>query len=66
MKKIVLNFCEILRLVKEISEYINIKSRQYISSKIIKSLIDESKLDYTNKNSTNAKNQKYITIRKGR
>ena len=40
---------------------LKIKSRQYISSNIIKPLIDDNKLEYTNKNSINARNQKYKT-----
>ena len=32
-----------------------------MSSNIIKSLINEGKLEYTNKNSVNARNQKYKT-----
>lgn len=43
---------------------LKIKSRQYVSTNIIKPLIDAGKLDYTNKNSINSKNQKYITINK--
>ena len=43
---------------------LNIKSRQYISSNIIKKLIVENKLEYTNKNSITAKNQKYVTNKK--
>ena len=45
-------------------EVLKIKSRQYVSSYIIKPLINSGKLDYTNKNSVNARNQKYITINK--
>ena len=39
----------------------HLKSRQYLSTNIIRPLIEEGKLDYSNKNSINAKNQKYIT-----
>ncbi len=62
-KTMVLQYCTIPRNAKEISEYLNIKSRQYISTNIIKPLIDEGKLEYTNKNSINAKNQKYISVK---
>ena len=56
-KKRVLEFCNEPKTAKEIN------SRQYISTNIIKPLINERKLDYTNKNGINAKNQKYITIK---
>ena len=58
----VLQYCIIPRNAKEISEYLNIKSRQYISTNIIKPLINDGKLEYTNKNSVNARNQKYVTV----
>ena len=61
-KKRDLEFCNEPKTAKEIKEYLKINSRQYISTNIIKPLINERKLDYTNKNSINAKNQKYITI----
>lgn len=61
-KTMVLQYCTIPRNAKEISEYLNIKSRQYISTNIIKPLINEGKLEYTNKNSVNARNQKYVTV----
>ena len=60
-KQMVLEFCIVPKSSKEISEYLKIKSRPYISSYIIKPLIKEEKLEYTNKKSINAKNQKYIT-----
>jgi len=63
-KNKVLEYCYEAKTAKEISEYLNINSRQYISTNIIKPLINEGKLNYTNKNSVNAKNQKYITINK--
>lgn len=61
-KTMVLQYCTTPRNAKEISEYLNIKSRQYISTNIINPLINEGKLEYTNKNSVNARNQKYITV----
>ena len=61
-KTMVLRYCAIPRNAKEISEYLNIKSRQYISTNIIKPLINDGKLEYTNKNSVNARNQKYVTV----
>ncbi len=63
-KKKIIEFCKQPKTAKEIKEYLNIRSRQYISAYLIKPLIQEGLLDYTNKNSINAKNQKYITINK--
>lgn len=64
LKNEVLDYCITPRTAKEIKEYLNIKSRQYISSNIIKPLISEGKLSYTNMNNIKDKNQKYITINK--
>ena len=63
-KKQVLDYCVEEKTAKQISNLLNIKSRQYISSNIIKPLINDGKLDYINKNAVNAKNQRYITIKK--
>ena len=60
----VLDYCITPKSAKEIKEHLGINSRQYISSKIIKPLIDLNLLEYTNKNNYKAKNQKYITVRK--
>ncbi len=60
----VLEYCQKPRMAKEIKEYLGISSRQYISTNIIRPLINEGKLDYTNKNSVNAKNQKYVSTKK--
>ena len=49
------------KTAKEIKDLLKIKSRQYISANIINPLINEGKLEYTNKNSINARNQKYKT-----
>lgn len=59
-----LKFCIEPKTSLEIRNMLKIKSRQYVSTNIIKPLIDAGKLDYTNKNSINSKNQKYITINK--
>jgi hypothetical protein len=56
-----LEFCKLPKTAKEIRDYLNIKSRNYISTNIIKPLINEATLEYTNKNHINASNQKYIT-----
>lgn len=63
-KNEVLKFCIEPKTSLEIRNMLKIKSRQYVSTNIIKPLIDVGKLDYTNKNSINSKNQKYITINK--
>ena len=63
-KKKILDFCKQPKTAKEIKEFLNIRSRQYISSYLIKPLLQEGLLEYTNKNSINARNQKYITINK--
>lgn len=55
-------FCQTPKNVKEIKIYFNIKSKRYVAEKILKPLIQAKYLEYTNKNSINAKNQKYITI----
>ena len=39
-------------------------SRSYVREKIIMPLIEQSLLEYTNKEHLSASNQKYITIRK--
>lgn len=57
----ILELCIEAKTAKEIKESLKIKSRQYMSSNIIKSLINEGKLEYTNKNSVNVRNQKYKT-----
>ena len=60
----ILEFCKTPKTAKEIKDYLNLKSRQYISSNLIKPLITQGKLEYTNKKSINARNQKYVTVNK--
>ena len=57
----VLNYCKTPKTAKEIRDYLNISSKRYVAYKIIRPLIDDNKLEYTNKNSINARNQKYKT-----
>ena len=52
-KNEVLKFCIEPKTAVEIKNMLKIKSRHYISSNIIKPLIDDNKLEYTNKNSIN-------------
>ena len=60
----VLDFCKEPKTSDEIREYIGVPTKSVLSRKIIKPLINSKKLDYTNKNSINNKNQKYITVKK--
>lgn len=62
----ILDYCTEPKTSKEIREYLNISSKSYISTYLIKPLIDLGKLDYTNKKSVNAKNQKYVTIKENK
>lgn len=62
----ILEFCKTPKTAKEIKDYLNLKSRQYISSNLIKPLINQGKLEYTNKKIINARNQKYVTVNKNR
>ena len=59
MKRAVLTCCVEPKTIKELQTLLKIKSRQYFSTNIIKALIDEGKLEYTNQNSIHARNQKY-------
>ena len=59
----ILEYCMEPKTAKEIRDYIGIKSKSYVALNIIKPLIDSNKLEYTNKNSINARNQKYVTIK---
>ena len=61
--KKVLEFCIEAKSSREISDYLGMSSSGYVRRKILKPLIENGKLKYTNPNK-NAKNQKYITVRK--
>ena len=63
-QKLILDYCMMPKSTNEIKEYLGIKSRNYVREKIIKPLIENNFLDYTNKNHINASNQKYITLKK--
>lgn len=58
----VLEYCKEPKTAKEIRDYLNISSKRYVAYNIIKPLIDMRKLEYTNKKSINARNQKYKTV----
>lgn len=60
----ILRYCTEPKSAKEIREYLNLKSRNYVNNEIIKPLIENNLLDYTNKINVKASNQRYITIRK--
>ena len=59
----VLMFCKEPKTAKEIREHIGISSKRYVAYKILKPLIALSRLEYTNKKSINARNQKYVTVK---
>lgn len=61
-QNMILEFCKEPKTAVEIKKYLKIKSRQYVSSKIIKALINAGSLKYTNKLNINARNQKYLSI----
>ena len=60
-QNMILEFCKEPKTAVEIKKYLKIKSRQYVSAKIIKPLINAGSLEYTNKLNINARNQKYKT-----
>lgn len=60
-QNMILGFCKEPKTAVEIKKYLKIKSRQYVSFKIIKPLINAGSLEYTNKLNINARNQKYKT-----
>lgn len=60
-RKQIVKYCMTPKSAKQIREHLNIKSRNYVNDNIIKLLINEGILEYTNKKHLNASNQKYIT-----
>lgn len=62
MRNKVVEFCREPKTSDEIRKYIGIETKSVLSRNIIKPLIKSKRLDYTNKNSVNAKNQKYISL----
>lgn len=60
-RKMTIDYCKIPKTAKQIREYFNIKSRNYVRDNIINPLIMSDKLEYTNKLHVNASNQKYQT-----
>ena len=43
--------------------YVGLSFKTYVADSIIKPLLKADKLEYTNKRSINARNQKYITVK---
>lgn len=60
-KEKVLVFCKDAKSAKEIRQFLKLSSRNYVNDNIIKPLLVDGLLDYTNKKCVNASNQKYIT-----
>ncbi len=60
----ILEFCKEPKTAVEIRSYLGIKSKRYVSEELIRPLIKGKLLGHTNKKSINARNQKYITIKK--
>ena len=56
-------YCIEAKSAKEIREHLKLTSKRYVAYNIIKLLISEGKLKYTNKNSINARNQKYRMVK---
>lgn len=48
----------------EIRKYIGLSAKTYVADSVIKPLLKAGMLEYTNKKSIDARNQKYITIKK--
>lgn len=60
-RDMVLKYCNTPKSAKEIRSFLNLRSRHYVNSKILKPLIELDLLEYTNKEHIKASNQKYIT-----
>ena len=58
-----LAYCIEPKTAKEIREHLKLTSKRYVAYNIIKPLISDGKLEYTNKNSINARNQKYQVVK---
>lgn len=62
-RRMVLNLCKTPKSAREIRTYLEIKSRNYVNNNIIKPLIENELLNYTNKEHINASNQKYVSVK---
>ncbi|MEG2457715.1 MAG: putative DNA binding domain-containing protein [Bacilli bacterium] len=63
-QKLLIKYCSKSRSMNEIAKFLNLNSRTYITSSILKPLIKSGLLEYTNKTSPKASNQKYISNKK--
>ena len=59
----VLEYCTSPKSMNDIKQYLGLVSRRYVREKIVKPLIEDKKLDYTNKEYLRVNNQKYVTIK---
>ncbi len=59
----VLEYCTSPKSMNDIKQYLGLASRRYVREKIVKPLIEDKKLDYTNKEYLRVNNQKYVTIK---
>lgn len=64
LKEKVLKYCDIPKSSSKIREYVGLSSKTYVADSIIKPLLKAGMLEYTNKRIINARNQKYITVKK--
>lgn len=60
-----MKFCIVPKSISEICNMLNLNSKSYVREKVLRPLIEKGYIDITNKNSRNAKNQKYITKSEG-
>lgn len=60
---LIMQYCYEPKSLNDISSLLNISSKRYIRERIIRPLINQGKLEFTNKNSVNARNQRYVTVK---
>ena len=56
-----LHYCTVPKTISEIGKFLHISSRSYISTKILKPLLERGNLEYYYKKNIHAKGQKYVT-----
>ena len=59
----ILNFCQAERSKKEICEYMGYRNRTFFTRKYLFPLIQEGKLQMTQPDKPNSRNQKYIAVK---
>jgi len=57
----IVEFCNTPRTMLEIIEFLGMKSKTHVRENIIRPLIKDNILEYTNKDNINARNQKYYS-----